>query len=121
MICFGGMPLRNSQITNGGMGRHVQRQYMQAAQSAGIQFVNVSPVKDDTADFLNADWLAIRPGTDVALMLGIAFELFNNNWHDQKFLETYCTGFRDFTRYLIGESDGIPKTADWASLDPRLV
>ncbi len=115
MVCFGGMPLRNSQITNGGMGQHVQAGYMESARQAGIGFVNVSPMREDVGEFLNADWLAVRPGTDVALMLGIAYILVTNNWHDQIFLNTYCVGFDKFLPYLLGEGEEIPKTPAWAS------
>jgi biotin/methionine sulfoxide reductase len=115
MVCFGGLPLRNSQITNGGMAHHVQKQYMQAAYQAGVKFISISPMRDDTADDLAPEWLAVRPGTDVALMLGIAHTIYVNGWHDQSFLDRYCHGFGRFSQYLVGESDGIPKTAAWAA------
>ena len=47
MVCFGGMPIRNSQITNGGMAKHVQRDSMIAAKNAGVKFINISPHRDD--------------------------------------------------------------------------
>ena len=115
MVCFGGMPLRNSQITNGGMGKHVQRDYMHRAKSAGVNFVNISPIRSDNAIGLGSDWIPIRPGTDVALMLGLAFELYTNNLHNKAFLERYCSGFDEFERYLTGLSDHQPKTPEWAS------
>ena len=115
MVCFGGMPLRNSQITNGGMGKHLQRDYMHRAKSAGVNFVNISPIRSDNAIGLASDWIPARPGTDVALMLGLAFELYTNNLHDTEFLEHYCSGFDKFEQYLTGLSDNQPKTPNWAS------
>ncbi len=115
MVCFGGMPLRNSQITNGGMDRHVQRDYMKNAAEAGVKFVCLSPSKDDTADFLQAEWQPLRPGTDVALMLGLANELYVRDLHDELFLHSHAEGFDEFVPYLTGERDGIPKTPDWAA------
>lgn len=115
MVCFGGMPLRNSQITNGGMGKHVQRGYMHRAKAAGVKFINIGPMRSDNASELASDWIPTRPGTDVALMLGLAFELYTNNLHDLQFLERYCSGFDKFKQYLTGESDNQPKTPDWAS------
>jgi biotin/methionine sulfoxide reductase len=115
MVCFGGMPLRNSQITNGGMGKHVQRDYMHRAKAAGVNFVNIGPIRSDNAIGLGSDWVPTRPGTDVALMLGLAFELYTNNLHDTGFLERYCSGFEEFEQYLTGTSDNQPKTPEWAS------
>ena len=115
MVCFGGMPLRNSQITNGGMGKHLQRDYMHRAKSAGVNFVNISPIRSDNTIGLASDWIPARPGTDVALMLGLAFELYTNNLHDTEFLERYCSGFDKFEQYLTGLSDNQPKTPNWAS------
>ena len=57
MVCFGGMPLKNSQINYRGVARHTQRGYMREAREAGIVFVNVGPLRDDVADFLDAEWL----------------------------------------------------------------
>lgn len=115
MVCFGGMPLRNSQITNGGMGKHVQRDYMHRAKNAGVNFVNIGPMRSDNTVGLASDWIPTRPGTDVALMLGLAYELYTNNLHDAGFLEHYCSGFDKFKPYLMGDSDNQPKTPDWAS------
>ena len=42
---------------------------------AGTEFVNVSPVAGDIDAHLQPTWLAPIPGTDVALMLGIAYVL----------------------------------------------
>lgn len=54
-------------------------------------------------------------GTDVALMLGIAHTLVENGWHDEAFLARCTTGYAVFASYLLGESDGIAKTAEWAA------
>ena len=48
-------------------------------------------------------------------MLGMAHTLYNEDRHDREFLERCCTGFEVFARYLSGESDGIPKSAEWAA------
>ena len=64
---------------------------------------------------LNGEWIAPRPQTDVAMMLGIAHTLYEEDLHDQEFLDRYTAGFDKFLPYLLGESDGTPKTADWAA------
>lgn len=115
MVCFGGLPLKNGQIGNGGPGRHVQREYMQAAKDRGIRFVGISPIRDDMGDFLEAEWWSPVPGSDVALMLGLAHTLVSEELHNRAFLDACCTGFERFLPYLTGEVDGQPKNAEWAA------
>ena len=114
-VAFGGLPLKNTQVEYGGHARHVQRAYLEQAGKSGIRFIGISPIRDDTESTLNAQWLPIVPNTDVALMLGIAHTLFQNNLHNPMFLDRYCVGFDRFADYLTGKTDGIAKDAQWAS------
>lgn len=115
VVAFGGMALRNAAVNPGGNGRHNQTHDMRAAHQAGARFVNISPARTDVLEELEADWLAIRPNTDMALMLAIAHTLVAEDLHDKAFLERYCTGFDRFLPYLTGADDGKPKDADWAA------
>jgi len=115
MVCFGGMPLKNAQISAGGTRGHKQRAYMQAARDAGLGVVNVSPIKGDVAGLLNAQWLAPIPNTDVALMLGLAHCLLVDERYDGAFLRDYCVGHEQFFNYLLGRADGQAKSAQWAA------
>ena len=115
IVAFGGMPVRNSQVTAGGTGYHRTGEGLRQAKDAGVSFVNISPIKDDVADHLGATWLPARPGSDVALMLGLAHEILRNDWHDRHFLEAYTHGFDQFAAYLTGETDWVPKTVAWAA------
>ena len=114
-VCFGGVPLKNAQISQGGTGCHIQRRALLDAGKAGIDFVNISPLKSDVLDDVGSDWLALRPNTDVALMLGLAHTIESEGLTDQAFLQRYTEGFEAFLPYLMGETDGTPKTADWAA------
>ena len=114
LVAFGGMPLRNSQISSGGTGAHRARSALSEAKNNGVSFVNISPVRSDVADDLNAEWVAARPGSDVAIMLAIAHELLKNNWHNRAFLDRYTSGFDNFARYVTGQTDSVVKSATWA-------
>ena len=114
-VAFGGVPLRNSQVNSGGASEHELRGYLERMSRAGVKFINVSPVHRDLDGALNVEWIPIRPGTDVAFMLGLAHTLVTERLHDPDFLQRYCVGFEQFQRYLLGESDGIPKSAAWAA------
>jgi biotin/methionine sulfoxide reductase len=115
VIAFGGLAVKNGQISAGGTGEHTMEKWLRAAKAAGVRFVCVSPNRGDAPDYLDAQWLAIKPNTDAALMLAMAHTLVVGDRHDVAFLERYCAGFDAFRRYLLGESDGVPKSADWAA------
>ena len=115
VVAFGGMPLGNGQVNSGGMGRHVQREMMLAARDAGIEFVNVGPIRADVDDALDPEWIPLRPGTDPALLLAIGKTLVDERLADMDFVERYTVGFETFRDYLDGKHDGIAKDADWAA------
>ncbi len=114
-VCFGGIPLKNGQICQGGTGSHYQKEKLIQAAKAKISFVNISPLRSDLLDETGGTWLAPRPNTDTAFLLGIAHSLLTNGLADLEFLNKYTEGFEEFARYLLGERDGIPKTAEWAA------
>ena len=64
---------------------------------------------------IEADWHAIRPGTDVAMMLGIAHTLMSEDLHDRAFLDRYCVGYPTFEDYLPGDPTASRRTPDWAA------
>jgi biotin/methionine sulfoxide reductase len=115
VVSFGGMPLKNLQIDPGGTGEHSSQSSIAALAGQGIEFVCISPLRSDVADELNAEWLPAIPGTDTALMIGLAHTLVSENLHDAEFLGRYTVGFEKFRRYLMGDDDGQPKDAAWAA------
>ncbi|MFV8572030.1 Dimethyl sulfoxide/trimethylamine N-oxide reductase precursor [Marinobacter litoralis] len=119
-VAFGGAPTKNGQVTNGGVGRHVQKRGMLEATANGTKVVNVSPLRSDVLEEMNADWLAIYPGSDVALLLGIAYTLQEEGLADTEFLSTYTVGYEKFLEYLVGKVDGIKKDSAWAEVKTGL-
>ncbi len=90
-------------------------EYFEKLKKSKIKVICIDPVRTETCKFLNARWIAPRPNTDVALMLGMASHLINVNKVNYEFLETYTTGFEKFKDYLLGKEDGIAKDVKWAS------
>ena len=115
IVMFGGTPLRNAQVNSGGIGRHVARDALLDIARAGATFVNISPLRDDVLDELDAEWLGLHPNTDVALMLALAHVLITEGLHDAPFLARYTTGFDRLAAYITGKTDGCAKTPDWAA------
>ncbi len=115
LVAFGGMAMKNNAVGSGGVSRHVERGAMRAAHESGTHFVLVSPLRSDLPDEAAAAWLAAVPGTDTALMLGLAHTLVAERLHDVNFLARCCVGYPVFEDYLAGRSDDQPKDAAWAS------
>jgi len=114
-LAFGGLPEKNTQVSAGGVAQHSVRKWLDRCRVAGTEFVNISPLRSDIDPSLDARWFAVRPGSDTALMLGLAHSLDAEGLCDRAFLHTHVAGFERFRAYLQGETDGTPKTADWAA------
>jgi biotin/methionine sulfoxide reductase len=114
-VAFGGMALKNGQVASGGIGEHTMAGWISEARRAGMEFVVVSPTRADCPAILGAQWIAIRPNTDSAMMLAMAHVLATEKRHDREFLARYCSGWEKLEAYLLGLSDGTPKTPQWAS------
>jgi anaerobic dimethyl sulfoxide reductase subunit A len=100
--------------------------YLARAKDAGAKIVVIDPRLTETAATFADEWLPIRPTTDTALFLAIAHVLFTEELIDHRFLDTYCVGFDEqhmpagsqgesFREYVLGHSDGHPKTPEWAA------
>ncbi|MFK7733795.1 MAG: molybdopterin-dependent oxidoreductase [Pseudomonadales bacterium] len=115
MVFFGGASIKNTQVNAGGIGRHSAREQLGELKKAGLRIVNISPIRDDLIEELDAEWLACRPGSDVAIMLALAHTIYTESLHDQSYVDKYTVGFEKFIPYLTGASDGVVKDAQWAS------
>ncbi|OZI18923.1 aspartyl/glutamyl-tRNA(Asn/Gln) amidotransferase subunit C [Bordetella genomosp. 9] len=115
VLSFGGMALKNSRVASGGISRHIERESMARAAARGCRFVSISPLRGDMPLESHAEWLAIVPGTDTALMLALAYVLATEGLHERGFLAAYCDGWETFEAYLLGRADGVPKTPAWAA------
>lgn len=89
--------------------------YFRQAQQAGKRIICIDPVRSQSCERLKAEWLPIHAGTDVALMLALAYTLAEEALLDRAFLRTHTQGYEIFEAYLLGKTDNQPKTAQWAS------
>ncbi|MFV0295380.1 MAG: molybdopterin-dependent oxidoreductase, partial [Hyphomicrobiaceae bacterium] len=75
----------------------------------GARMVVVDPRFTVTAS--KADkWLALRPGTDLALALAIAHHIFTLKLHDQRFCENWVEGWERWRDFILDKA----YTPDWA-------
>jgi biotin/methionine sulfoxide reductase len=112
MVCFGGVAMKNTAINHGGTTAHPARDALRRLRDRGGRIVSFSPLRDDVDG--ECEWLAPVPGTDVAIMLALAYVLSTESLADRAFLDRYCTGYDRFERYLLGLDDGVPKSPGWA-------
>ncbi|MFX1525597.1 MAG: molybdopterin-dependent oxidoreductase [Promethearchaeota archaeon] len=84
------------------------------AREKGIKIINIDPIFTDTAAVLADQWIPIRPGTDTAMLIAMAYVIITENLQDQDFIDKFTVGFDKYKAYVMGEEDGIPKTPQWA-------
>lgn len=84
------------------------------AKEKGIRIIYVDPRFTNTAAVLSDQWIPIRPSTDAAMIIAMAFVITKNNLQDDQFLNTYTVGYDRFRDYLLGLEDGMEKAPRWA-------
>lgn len=107
IVMWGWDPVNTIQSTN-------TTWYLAQAREAGIPIVAVDPRYTDSAATFARRWIPIKPGTDAAMLIAMAFVMVKEKLHDQKFLDTYTIGFDRFKDCLLGKEDGVAKTPAWA-------
>jgi len=83
------------------------------AKELGIEFVHIDPHCNPTAQLLGGRWIPVRPQTDAALATAIMYVWAVEGLYDKDYVATRTTGFDDWKAYLLGETDGTPKTPEW--------
>jgi anaerobic selenocysteine-containing dehydrogenase len=81
----------------------------------GIKSVYICPDLNYGAAVHADKWIPIRPNTDAALQLAIAYVWITEGTYDKQYVATHTFGFEKFEEYVLGKEDGIPKTPEWAA------
>ncbi len=80
----------------------------------GIKSIYICPDTNYGAAVHADKWIPIRPGTDAALQLAIAYIWMMQGTFDKQYIATHSVGFDKFTDYVLGKEDKIAKTPRWA-------
>jgi anaerobic dimethyl sulfoxide reductase subunit A len=90
--------------------------FIKLARERGAPVILFEPRYTGTAETLADQWIPIKPGTDCAMFLAMAYEVFRNDWVDHKFVDKFVEpeGLERWKRYVMGTDDGIRKTPEWA-------
>ena len=89
---------------------------LRAAKSRGAKVIVIEPRRTKEAELADI-WLQIRPGTDVALMLGWLKIIIEENLYDPEFIEKWTVGFEQLREHLEQYSVGELARICWVPED----
>ncbi len=102
-------------------------QYLRWAKRSGVRIVCVDPRLTRSSRELADEHVFIRPSTDTAALLAMAYVIAREGLHDRAYLDRHVLGFDEahlppgapagasYRSYLLGLADGVPKTPEWAA------
>lgn len=111
---------------DGTFGTGTQR-YLKWAKDKGVRIVCVDPRRTRSSSALADEHIFIRPSTDAAALIAMAYVIVSEGLHDQAYCDRYVLGFDEehlpegapagasYRSYLLGLNDGVPKTPEWAA------
>ena len=100
--------------------------FLRDAKKKGARIVCVDPRRTETSRILADEHIFIRPSTDTAALIAMAYVIVSEGLHDQDYCDRHVLGFDDehlpegapagtsYRSYLLGLKDGVPKTPEWA-------
>ena len=100
----------------------------EARERSHARMIVFDPRMTDSTLGDSDEWVPLRPGTDAALVAGMAWVMITENLVDQAFLDKYTVGYDEdslpasapknasWKSYILGKGpDGTPKTPQWAA------
>jgi anaerobic dimethyl sulfoxide reductase subunit A len=102
-------------------------QYLKRAKRHGVRMICVDPRVTRTSHDLADEHVFIRPSTDTAALVAMAYVIASEGLQDQAYLDRHVLGFDEahlppgapagasYLAYLMGHADGVRKTPEWAA------
>jgi anaerobic dimethyl sulfoxide reductase subunit A len=102
-------------------------QYLKWARKQGVRIVCVDPRQTRSSVDLADEHAFIRPSTDAAALIAMAYVIASEGLQDQAYLDRHVLGFDEdhlpadapagasYRSYLFGLADGVRKTPEWAA------
>ncbi len=101
-------------------------QYLKWAKKQGVRIVSVDPRRTKSSLDLADEHVFIRPSTDAAALIAMAYVVASEGLQDQAYCDRHVLGFDEahlppdapaaasYRSYLLGLTDGVRKTPEWA-------
>jgi len=89
--------------------------WLTQAKKKGIKIICIDPCCTDSVRALGAEWIPVKPSTDTAMLIAMAFVLLTEDIYDKDYAAKYVFGLDSYRDYVLGVADGIPKSPEWAA------
>lgn len=104
--------------TNGGIySAHESTPRRKWLKELGVKMVFIDPHYNHTAAWIGNKWFSPKIGTDHALSFAIAYTWLTEGTYDKEYVATHAHGFEEWSEYVLGKTDGVPKTCEWAETE----
>jgi trimethylamine-N-oxide reductase (cytochrome c) len=104
--------------TNGGIySAHESTIRRKWLKELGVKMVFIDPHYNHTAAWIGDKWFSPKIGTDHALSFAIAYTWLSEGTYDKEYVATHAHGFEEWSEYVLGKTDGVPKTCEWAEIE----
>lgn len=123
VVLFGNNPAA-TRMSGGGQIYDI----IKSREKGNARLIVIDPRYTDTASSLADEWIPIRPGTDAALVNGLAYVMISEDLVDHEFLARCTVGYDEdsmpegvpagnsYKAYILGQGeDKTAKTPAWAS------
>jgi anaerobic dimethyl sulfoxide reductase subunit A len=102
--------------------------YKRLTREKGVPLIYIDPKYTQDAEVWADQWIPIKPGTDTALLMAMAYVILSEGLYDKAWTDQYMYGFQEQADYILGKGgkgvgdfdptyvqyDTIPKTPEWA-------
>jgi trimethylamine-N-oxide reductase (cytochrome c) len=112
MIVYWSNDPDSTRGTYSGQDSALWRQWL---KEKGVQMVFIDPFHNFTCGAMEGKWIAPRMGTDAAMAMAIAHVWITEGTYDKAYIAARTVGFESFVQYILGETDGQPKSPEWAA------
>ncbi len=112
MIVYWSNDPDSTRGTYSGQDSALWRQWL---KEKGVKMVFIDPFYNYTNAVMEGKWITPRMGTDTAMAMAIAFVWITEDTYDKDYIKDRTVGFEEFKKYILGETDGQPKTPEWAA------
>ncbi len=114
MIVYWSNDPDSTRGTYSGQDSALWRQWL---KEKGVKMVFIDPFYNYTNAVMGGKWIAPRMGTDTAIAMAIAFVWITEDTYNKQYVADRTIGFEKFKPYVLGETDGVPKTPEWAEAE----